>query len=149
VTTLEPTRLDRRTFLRVTALAGGGLLLAPFIEPLGGIASAATDSSLGVFIRITANGAITIVSKTASRPGREDHAADADRQQTGRGLEGRFGRAGRQRPRPATATSSPAAARHAEQLGAHAPGRRRAGARCSLSAAAAHGACPQASAPRP
>jgi isoquinoline 1-oxidoreductase beta subunit len=59
--------VDRRGFLRVTALAGGGLLLASYFEParaaFGGVA-AATDWMPNAFIRIGADGAVTIIAKS-------------------------------------------------------------------------------------
>ncbi len=63
----------RREFLRVTAIAGGGMLLATWLDPFG-IASASAETAKGgrkvaddftpnAFIRITPDGAVTIIAK--------------------------------------------------------------------------------------
>src|SRR3954467_8310528 len=64
------TPVDRRQFLRVSALAGGGVLLATYIEPvanasarLAGAPKAAADFQPNAFIRITPDGSITIIAK--------------------------------------------------------------------------------------
>jgi isoquinoline 1-oxidoreductase beta subunit len=64
------TRLDRRSFLRVTALGGGGLLLALYVDPVARVFAqggeggrAAEPLSPNAFIRITADGAVTIMAK--------------------------------------------------------------------------------------
>ena len=61
------TPVTRRDFLRVSAIAGGGILLASYVEPLAAAeslgAAAPADASLGAFIRITPDGIITIIGK--------------------------------------------------------------------------------------
>ena len=60
-------RVSRRDFLRVTAIAGGGLLLASYAEPLGAAAAlgqrAADTAPLSAYIRITPDGIVTIIGK--------------------------------------------------------------------------------------
>jgi isoquinoline 1-oxidoreductase subunit beta len=59
--------VTRRDFLRVSAIAGGGILLASYLEPLSAAESLSglgtTDASLNAFIRITPDGMITIIGK--------------------------------------------------------------------------------------
>src|SRR5918995_5204626 len=62
--------VDRRQFLRVSAVAGGGVLLATYIEPfanagarLAGATAPAADFVPNAFIRITPDGTITIIAK--------------------------------------------------------------------------------------
>jgi isoquinoline 1-oxidoreductase beta subunit len=65
------TPVSRRDFLRVTSIAGGGLLLASYFEPLAAfeksVAGSATnpfaDPTLNAFVRITPDGIVTIMSK--------------------------------------------------------------------------------------
>ncbi len=59
-------RVNRRQFLGVSAVAGGGILLATYLEPLNAAESWApspTDFTPNAFIRITPDGIVTIVAK--------------------------------------------------------------------------------------
>src|SRR6266481_1483965 len=64
-----PELIGRRSFLRATALGGGGLLLALYVDPVarvfGQAPQAAFPATLGpsAFIRVTADGVVTIMSK--------------------------------------------------------------------------------------
>jgi isoquinoline 1-oxidoreductase beta subunit len=63
--------VGRRSFLRVTALAGGGMLLASYLEPLAPVAdliaqrggAPAAPLSPTAFIKIAADGSVTIMAK--------------------------------------------------------------------------------------
>ena len=62
--------LSRRSFLRTSALAGGGLLLSSFFEPLEaadaaapGAAASSNAAALNAFVRIHADGTVTIAAK--------------------------------------------------------------------------------------
>jgi isoquinoline 1-oxidoreductase beta subunit len=63
---VETFALDRRSFLRVTALAGGGLLIGSYFEPTTpALAQPAPLPPLSpnAFIRIGSNGAVTLMAK--------------------------------------------------------------------------------------
>jgi isoquinoline 1-oxidoreductase beta subunit len=60
--------LNRRSFLRVSALAGGGMLLASYVEPVAELLAQAPRQAPPTlvpasFIKIGANGAVTIMAK--------------------------------------------------------------------------------------
>lgn len=64
------TRVDRRSFLRVTAIAGGGVLLGSYIKMFDATEAFAATTGAGAadfapnaFIRLTPDGLVTIVAK--------------------------------------------------------------------------------------
>jgi isoquinoline 1-oxidoreductase subunit beta len=60
------TIIDRRSFLRVTAVAGGGLMLATYVDPVAdafGLTAEAAEPSLTAFITIAPDGLVTILAK--------------------------------------------------------------------------------------
>src|SRR5205823_8721559 len=64
--------LDRRSFLQVTALAGGGVLIAAHFDPVaelfaqrgGGPGGAAPTFSPTAFVRVAPDGIVTIMAKS-------------------------------------------------------------------------------------
>ena len=71
-TTLTDERVSRRHFLRASALVGGGVLLASYLEPFTGAAALAEstgtagstpDFSPNAFVRISSTGIVTIIAK--------------------------------------------------------------------------------------
>jgi isoquinoline 1-oxidoreductase subunit beta len=63
------TQLDRRSFLRVTALGGGGILLALYTDPLSkvfaqeGAQAVGPNFTASAFVRVTSDGVVTIMAK--------------------------------------------------------------------------------------
>jgi len=62
---MKTTQIDRRSFLRVTSVAGGGMLLGLYSKPLlaQGPAAPATGFKADAFIRIAADGTVNILAK--------------------------------------------------------------------------------------
>src|SRR5205085_5189833 len=71
-TTLTDDRVSRRHFLRASALVGGGVLLASYLDPFAGAAALAESTGTAggapdflpnAFIRIATTGIVTIIAK--------------------------------------------------------------------------------------
>jgi isoquinoline 1-oxidoreductase beta subunit len=65
---MDTTRVDRRSFLRVTALAGGGIMLGSYLRVLEtpeafAATPAAPEFAPNAFIRMTPDGLVTIIAK--------------------------------------------------------------------------------------
>jgi isoquinoline 1-oxidoreductase beta subunit len=65
---VQATLLDRRSFLRVSAVAGGGILLALHLDPIAEIYAQAQQAPSAAFLptaflRVTADGIVTIIAK--------------------------------------------------------------------------------------
>src|SRR5687767_9220382 len=61
-------RLDRRAFLKVTALAGGGMMIATYLDPVASVLAQAPAQPPAVFvpnafITITPDNLVTIMAK--------------------------------------------------------------------------------------
>lgn len=65
--TIPTIRVDRRNFLRVTAIAGGGLMLGTYLDSLGAAEAfaetPAADFAPNAYIRMSPDGIVTIVAK--------------------------------------------------------------------------------------
>src|SRR6187549_1593889 len=55
--------LSRRDFLRVSVLAGGGMIIAANVDGLDALAQSGSDFTPNAFIRITPDNIITIIAK--------------------------------------------------------------------------------------
>ena len=62
---MEAVLIDRRSFLRVTAMAGGGMMLSLYLDQplLGQGQPPAPPLAPNAFVRIAADGAVTIMAK--------------------------------------------------------------------------------------
>jgi len=67
VSTVTLPRVDRRSFLKVTALAGGGFMIASYLDPLDVLAQGRGGNqaplNANAFVSIDANGIATIIAK--------------------------------------------------------------------------------------
>ena len=127
------TMIGRRSFLRVTALAGGGMLLGLYVDPISkvfaqGPAGPGTAPAFvaTAFVRVDADGTITITAKNPEiGQGVKTASADDHRRRAGRGLERREDPAGRPGRIEIRAAERRRQHGHAGELGSAAAGGRR------------------------
>src|SRR5689334_9647701 len=64
---METATLNRRAFLRVTALAGGGMMLAAYFDPIAEVVAQQAGPNVifraDAFIKIAPDGIVTIMAK--------------------------------------------------------------------------------------
>ncbi|HEX5068965.1 MAG TPA: molybdopterin cofactor-binding domain-containing protein [Vicinamibacterales bacterium] len=64
---MSPVNLDRRSFLRISALAGGGLMIAAYVDPVTGLFAQGRQGGPppvpNSFIKIAPDGRVTIIGK--------------------------------------------------------------------------------------
>ena len=127
---INSTPVDRRSFLRVSAIAGGGMLLASYVKLLEPTEAFAADVGGAGAAEFVPNAFIRLTRRRhrhdhreepGDRSGHEDDAADAHRRGAGRRVEERADRAG-----PVRSDASIRVRARAE-----APRRRRTGCRCA------------------
>src|SRR5687768_17515444 len=65
---METTLVNRRSFLKVTALAGGGLMVATYVDPVTGLFAQAQPPQptflATAFVKITPDNVVTIMAKS-------------------------------------------------------------------------------------
>ena len=141
------TMVGRQLFPRLTGLAGGGTLLASYLEGAGALEAAAVraggDFTPNAFIRITPDGVVTIMSKNPEVARASRRCCRWSSPRSSRST-GRTSRSSRRSP-----TSDSAAVRRRQPVDAdelrRAPAHGRGGRQLLIAAAAQTWACPRPS----
>ena len=144
---MDTLAVDRRSFLKVSALAGGGILLGRF-ESVADAAGVAPFSPNAVHPHRRGRRRHAHLQEPRDRQRRQDDAPDARRRGARGRLEQDHGRAGRRRRGHLRQPGRGRQHRHPEPLGADAPAGRGRPRRCSSRRPPRPGACPRRSARR-